>query len=420
VLSGILLPYLGGVVVAQVSTVNAYTDLLPFSWKTAHHPLYALMPLSILGLGLRRLLKARPGDTERRKPRAKRRAKAKRPGLTTRICLFYAGSPKFRWIVQSSVLLFVTAGAVFFSYNRERRIEFQVAYYGSEEMWERVLGSASGHPGNHRITNAVNRALYHSGRLGYEMFSYPQHATGFLLTDDKFKKAYWDRFDMRIEMGLVSMAENDLAECLGMYGWRPALLKGLARASMVKGNAGAARIYLGALAKTLFEADWANDYLDRLESDGDLSKDEEIQSLRSVLVERDESEVFYDNEYALMALLEKNKTNRMAFEYLMSWYLLTKQMDNFVKNLKRMNDLGYSEMPLIYDEAIFVYAYETGKAVELEGDWGQPKSGRRIEDFSRIFTRYGRDKNAALPELAAKYGSSYFFYNLYGFSGVKN
>jgi len=431
-LSGAAFPYVAGVLIFGVSIINAYSELLPFSWKTVDrvtheetfevvYAIYLLMPLVALGLGLwRRLLTTGAGAAKHRGLRAERRSKAKHPKLVTRIRLFYTGKPRFRWAVQSLVLLVVAIGAVFASYDGKRRIEFEVVYYASGKMWGRLLRSARRHPGNHRVANAVNRALYYTGRLGYDMFSYPQHPEGFLLTAERFEVARWDKFDLRIELGLVSMAENDLAECVGLFGRRPAILKGLAWANMVKGSIGSARIYLGALRKTLFDAGWANEYLDRLESDPNLSADKEIQRLRRLCVAKDHSSVFSDNEQAMLALLEKNSTNRMAFEYLMSWYLLTKQLEKFVGNINKLNDLGYSEVPGLYDEAFFIYAYSTGKSVELEGDWGRPKSGQRIEDFSRIFKSYGRNKETAFAELAKKYGDSYLFYNLYGFSGVKN
>ena len=189
---------------------------------------------------------------------------------------------------------------------------------------------------------------------------------------------------------------------------------------MVKGSTDSARVYLGALGKTLFDAGWADAYLQLLESNPSLSTDKEIQILRKRIVAKDHSTVFGDNEQALLALLDKDKTNRMAFEYLMSWYLLTNQLDKLAENIKRLNDFGYSEVPRLYEEALFVYAYETGKSVALDGNWGRPKSGPRIEDFGRIFNSYGRNKQAAFAELAQKHGDSYFFYSVYGFSGVKN
>lgn len=430
-LCALLIPYVEGVLIFETSIINAYTELLPISWRTATHTIqaetvemvyaiYLLAPLVLLGLGLwRRFGTPSCDDTEHSGGKAKTSRK-KRPGPVMRIRLFWAARPVFRWSIESLAVLAVAIGVAIACYDDKRKAEFEVAYYSSAKMWPQLLKSASRHPGNHRISNAVNRALYHTGRLGYDMFAYPQHPESFLLTAEKYKVAYWDRFDTRIELGLVDMAVHDLTECIGMFGRRPAVLKGLALANMVKGDIGSARIYLGALAKTLFESAWADRYLDILKSDPNLSNEKEIQRLRGLRVEKDHGSVLVNNEIAMLALLDSNNKNRMAFEYLMSWYLLTKQSAKIAAQVRRLNELGYSEVPRLYEEALFVYAYRTGKSVELDGSWGRPKSGPRIEDFSRIYKSYGRDKEAAFPELAAKYGDSYFFYDLYGFSGVKN
>jgi hypothetical protein len=431
-LSAAAIPYVEGVLAFGVSIIDAFSELLPFSWKDIGHKthkemveviyaLYLLVPLAAVGFGLRRRFIA-TGACVADPPRAKtkRRPRRKPTRLVARIRLFYTGKPGFRWVVESLVLLAAAVGVVFAAYDGKRKTEFEVAYYASGKMWGRLLEAARRHPGNPRVANAVNRALYHTGRLGYDMFSYPQYPEAFLLTAEDYRFAHWDRFDTRIELGLVSMAENDLAECLAIFGQRPIILKGLAWVNMVKGRIGSARIYLGALSKTFFYADWAKEYLDRLESDPNLSTDKEIQRLRGLSVEKDDSAVFSQNEGALLALLEKNSRNRMVFEYLMSWYLLTKQLDKFAGNIERLKDFDYSEVPRLYEEALFVYVYRTKKPVRLDGSWGSPKSRERIDEFIRIYDRYGRSKEAAFDELAKDYGNSYFFYDLYGFSGVKN
>ena len=69
------------------------------------------------------------------------------------------------------------------------------------------------------------------------------------------------------------------------------------------------------------------------------------------------------------------------------------------------------------------YATERSK---LRGSHGQrpgfthiisPESLRRWEGFRQTLIPYGTDVKAALPALKEKYGDTYFFYNLYGFTG---
>lgn len=141
--------------------------------------------------------------------------------------------------------------------------------------------------------------------------------------------------------------------------------------------------------------------------------------MRSTCLDDDHGRLFYAKQEAFSALLETNAQNRMAFEYLMAWYMLTKQLHKFIENINRLNDFDYPEIPRHYEEAMLIYVYGTKKPVYLDGRQPDPDMRQQIEKFSRIFNRYSRNKRAAFRELAEDYGDSYFLYHLYGFSGVK-
>ena len=213
------------------------------------------------------------------------------------------------------------------------------------------------------------------------------------------------------------MAENALSECLEGIGSRPMILQRLALINMVKGNLGSARIYLGALSKTLFHAEWANDYLDRLETDPDLSTDKYIQNLRSLCLDKDCPIYTLLKEKTLLWLLEKNSQNRMAFEYLMAYYMLNKNLSKLVQNLELLQDFDYPELPTHYEEAALIYVYRTGKPLHLSRYPPSTRKRQQIEDFSRILMSYGGNKQAASRELSNKFRNTYFFYYMYASSG---
>jgi hypothetical protein len=114
-----------------------------------------------------------------------------------------------------------------------------------------------------------------------------------------------------------------------------------------------------------------------------------------------------------------DRQNRMAFEYLMTWYLLNRRLDEFIQNIKRLSDFEYAEVPRLYEQAMLIYVYGQRKPVDLEGYQVSPQARQQIEQFSAVYNRYARSKQAAFNELAKAYGDSYFFYHLYGFSGVR-
>jgi hypothetical protein len=170
----------------------------------------------------------------------------------------------------------------------------------------------------------------------------------------------------------------------------------------------------------LFDTGWAENYMERLQADPNLATDDEIRHLRSLMLRNDYGFSFFDIEDILSQLLEQNRQNRMAFEYLMAWYMLNGKLDRFVQNLSRLDDFGYTRIPPLYEEAILIHLYRTRKPINLYGRQLTSESKQRFEAFSQTFERkYGGSKEAAYREMAGNFGDSYLFYYIYKFSGVK-
>ena len=422
-LLALIIPYVQGVLVFGVSIIDAFGNLLPVSWKILSYKspkrmitvvciLYLLLPLTTVGLELWRILVRHLALQPEQEGQAHFLSIKK-----TYLALFVSGSPILRWTIES-VVLFAVAGAVFFWHDDKRKTLFAVDYYAYHRMWPQVLASARHHPNSYFIVHAVNRALYHTGRLNYEMLCYPQHPATLFLPIKEHVSVSWKRCDTYIDLGLINKAEHELIESMETFGERPTTLQRLALINMVKGNISTAQTYLGALAKTLFETGWANNYLHRLERDPDLSTDNQIQHLRCLTLENDYPFSLLNDEQMLLELLENNRQNRMAFEYLMAWYLLGGQLEEFTQNLDRLDDFNYSEIPRLYEEAI-LYSLSRGKSVDLHGRQVSPESRQRFAGFVNIYNRHGRNKQAAFNKLAKDYGNSCFFYYLYRRSGMK-
>ena len=209
--------------------------------------LYLLLPVVILVVGSWRMF-VKTSDTvsdhlglrEAKSGKARRRIKRKkrdRPAsLSPKVLSWYAAAPLRRWIIESSVLFGVAAAGIVFSCDSERKALFEVDYYAYNKMWPEVIQCAQHCPNNYFMVHAVNRALYHTSRLGYEMFSYHQNPDTLFLTTQELLEAYWKRVDIYLDLGCINLAEHELTESLGTNTQRPAILKRLALASMVKGD----------------------------------------------------------------------------------------------------------------------------------------------------------------------------------------
>ena len=118
-------------------------------------------------------------------------------------------------------------------------------------------------------------------------------------------------------------------------------------------------------------------------------------------------------EAALESLLKDNKNNRMAFEYLMAYCLLTGDLDKFYRNIKNLKDLAYSHLPRHYQEAL-IHMIVTGRPdIDLYGWNLDPRTVQRFEDFSRVLLRHGQNRAAARDELMKTHIDTYWFYNMF-------
>ncbi|MCJ7728664.1 MAG: DUF6057 family protein [Sedimentisphaerales bacterium] len=430
-LSSPIVAHIVSVFVFNVGVIDVFNDFMLHVEKddvtikttklTVVYTLYLLLPLTMVGLGLAELL---------------RRSKVMLPGRTAAVTVSPKSTEKngqrlpnrfTSWLAResatifTSLLGFVAAALVAYScHDSLLKTLITVDYYASNKMWRQVLEASARYPRNKFINYAVNRALYQTGRLADDMFSFEQHPTALLLsTEWSNPVGWWWVSDAFIDLGQMNIAESMLANVMDACGERPMVLRRLALVTMVKGDIGAARVYLGALSRTLFDAGWAREYLEKIESDPNLSTDEEVQQLRNMMpaIDRDFRSL---NEDIFLDLLDKNRQNRMAFEYLMAFYLLTGRFDKFAGNLDRLDDFDYGRIPRVYEEAILLYSYIKKTKVELHGREISPESRERFIGFRNIYIgRYRTNDKAALKELARNYGDSYFFYCLYGRSGMK-
>jgi hypothetical protein len=413
-----VLPYAIGVLVFHVSSVNAYTDMLPLSWQLrdwvarrktieAVYVLY-LFPMAVaLIWGLGRVIVV--WWTSRKTGRQVQPVKKKSGPPVAKPRLRRLRAPALCWALESALLFALGAAVAVLSLDRSQKALLAVHYYACQRQWPEVLRVSRPCMDKYAVMNAVDRALYHTGRLNQDMFTWLQRPDALVYTGQDHALFYWHKLDTLIDLGLLNLAEKNFTECMEMFGEQPMILQRLALVNLAKGKIEAGRIYLEKLRRTLFFSTWAQGYLGRMAADATLAADPQMQQLRAQALRKDSTVFFYAPEQMLQALVEQGSGNRMAFEYLMAWYMLNKRLDKFVQNLPRLQDFGYTVVPPLYQEAALIY----GTRHPIPAAAISPEAQQRIKQFSDIFNRYGRNKEAAFSELASKFAGSYLFYFIY-------
>jgi hypothetical protein len=333
---------------------------------------------------------------------------------------------RLKLVICTAVLIVTSLVTIYFSFSGVKKDVCKTLYLTERQMWPQLLEHVKNLPREHYYlvdAQCANRALYHTGRLAEDMFSYPQKP-GSLFSLASIINGIYGRVgsSVLIDLGYINYAEKRAYESLEDIGEDSFLLQRLALINIVKGQTQTARVFLNVLAKDLIYGKQAKELLYRLNQDPNLSDDKQICYLRSIMLTeglifslQQEREA---RETLLLNLLKRNRHNKMAFEYLMAEYLLANQLDKFVQNLWRLDDFNYQKIPRHYEEAILYYSNLTGKKVDLKGRKISSFSSNRFTEFIDTVNRFRPDKEAAYSALVKNFGRSYLFYNAFGVSGV--
>jgi len=419
----LLIPYLIGGLCFKDSINNVYTRLMPFSWKvTTVEPklmslvwiyiLYFWLPAIIAGYYIYTLTKKRPLPAhENTAPAAKKQKPSKFAALKAKTILLFKRSPVLKPILQVAFGLILFAGVCFFVFDSSRKILFQVDYYLAQRNWKKVVSSAKRFPTrSYYVVNSLNQALYHQGRLGEDMFAFPQHPFALFLSEKSHISIHWPKISLLMDLGFVNYVEHEVAESLEKFGSRPYLLKNMIISLLAKRNYATANAYLNQLSKTIFEHKWADDYIERLKTDPDLKNDQRIQFLRKNMVSDNFGFSSFPINDVLRGLLQKNPENKMAFEYLMTWYLLSGRIEKVVARFDIMNTLDYEKLPKYYQQAYLLHTMAMGQKASLQGYKINPAVLKISREAIGYFNMLRMGDEKALDVLSEKYSDTYIFY----------
>ncbi len=330
--------------------------------------------------------------------------------------------------------LAVAAG--YASFDRQRKLCQEIDYCAAHQQWDELLAKAEKLPlaaYSPYVNYQVNLALYHTGRLPYQMFSYPQpFCSPDLLVSPKVMLGGvpYQPFGSFLELGRISDAERGAIEMLEI---RPtgAALKGLALAKLIKNQPVDARVVLNVLRDDLVWGQWAEQYLQRLAADPDLARDEDIQQSRALMLLEDDlyrtssfgprSTFNIDFGGMLLDLLKRNRENRMAFEYLMAIRLFDRDVQAAVQLFPFLDGLSYPAIPPLYEEAVMIYlcrhpeeATMAGSDVFFHDRKISDATKKKFDRLLEIAKANGGLNEKAETAVGRELGDTYFYYFSYG------
>ena len=309
------------------------------------------------------------------------------------------------WILAVFTVGLIFMRVVDFETNRKCEIDF----CARTRDWKRITKIAEKNPPSDGISMAyINLALAETNRLGDKMFSYGQIGPTGLIPefeiDDDIPMALSEIY---YHLGFINFAERfafEAAKASPDYQESARAVKRLAETSIIKGNYTLARKYLTMLCNTIFYSQWAQKSL-RLIDSNRTDENAEWTRMRNLQVAEDCYYTEKEKDMLLHNDLATNPSNRMAYEYLMAYYLLNKDLEHFMQYA----DFGYRFYGISYprafrEAAIFHLRMTNPDAVK---DFGTADR-QMLDQFYNFGKIYNSNRHDA--RLAARFGDTYWYY----------
>jgi hypothetical protein len=320
-------------------------------------------------------------------------------------------------IIQYPILVLMIVGALLISFNRSEKILLQADEDARMNQWTELINHITVQKfTNTQLIHYFYRALYHINRLPYDLFfySYIDGAQENLFSYEIGTRSPLGYSDFFFDVGLLNESQHWAFEALTIHGPKVQVLQRLALINILKGEKLAAMKFLKKLESTLFIKNWAKRYEQYVDNPGLIDHDPILRRARTNSSDQDFITINKDPYGALESLFQRNKNNKMVFEYLSVHDLLSGRLESFMTRLPFINNYSYREIPRVFEEAVVLYmTLKKLPSFNISGKTISRNTSDRFLEFQRIYAQHNGDKNAAFNELAAKFSQSVWFYLLY-------
>jgi len=226
------------------------------------------------------------------------------------------------------------------------------------EQWNKIIEKAEKEPANTPLgVSCVNLALSQTGQLADRLFEFYQNGgEGLFPTFTRDMTSPVSTAEIFYRLGMVNDAERymfEAQEAIPNYRKSSRLTRRIAECELINGNYKVAAKLLRRLQKTLFYRDWANRTMALLGNEKAINRHPIYGKLRKYR-EKKQDFLFSDREMDQMLglLFLNDKTNKMAFEYLICYELLQRNMDKFMEYYPLGRFVGYDHIPHSFQEIL--------------------------------------------------------------------
>ena len=226
------------------------------------------------------------------------------------------------------------------------------------EQWDKIIEKAEKKPATTPLSvSCVNLALSQKGQLADRLFEFYQNGgEGLFPTFTRDMISPVSTAEIFFRLGMVNDAERymfEAQEAIPNYRKSARLTRRIIECEIINGNYKVAAKLLHRLQKTLFYSNWANQTMALLGNEKAINQHPVYGKLRKYR-EKKQDFLFSDREMdQMLGLLFLNDNhNKMAYEYLVCYELLQRDMEKFMQYYPLGRFVDYDHIPRSFQEIL--------------------------------------------------------------------
>lgn len=226
------------------------------------------------------------------------------------------------------------------------------------EQWDKIIEKAEKKPATTPLSvSCVNLALSQKGQLADRLFEFYQNGgEGLFPTFTRDMISPVSTAEIFFRLGMVNDAERymfEAQEAIPNYRKSARLTRRIIECEIINGNYKVAAKLLRRLQKTLFYSNWANQTMALLGNEKAINRHPIYGKLRKYR-EKKQDFLFSDREMdQMLGLLFLNDNhNKMAYEYLVCYELLQRDMEKFMQYYPLGRFVDYDHIPRSFQEIL--------------------------------------------------------------------
>jgi hypothetical protein len=319
-----------------------------------------------------------------------------------------------RKLLLVQYIVFILGGSIYLfsqaDMGKEEIMEYD--FYTRMRKWDNIIAKADKKsPENPLSVTCLNLALAQKNQLGEKMFHYNQNGVSGLIPN--FQRDFTIPLitgEVYYHLGFINTAQRyafEAMESLPDYQKSVRVIKRLVETNLINGNYALAHKYLKFLKETFYYREWAERVEIALQDEALIMNNEEWLKLRQY---RNKEDFFFsegEKDMMLGILYSQNQSNHLAFQYLLAYNLLKKDVQHFVQYFPMGEHFYKNRIPTHFQEAL-VYAWDVSKSKKIETI--PYRIDKDISIRLRNYKMLYRSPAKNVDELRRNYSDTFWYY----------